>query len=266
MSLFISQENQNLLYEMINKTPEINQVFSNVDEKNRWFRRMIELQYDQLPKNITREVLLATNRQILSSMVTYLRSAKPPLVNIMKRDNNANIEQIQSQYKSMFEVPKPQTIDFSEKMDDDVITNMAELIENQKKMRERELQEYSPPPPSQNSSQNSSQNLTQKHNTKINILEDIPKDVLKPVIDRRVQFEIDSYSSPIDLSFTEINKITEINNKIDRLEEKLDRFINLFQNNQLRESVQIAKTNESKSTESNENISILKQLINQVTE
>ena len=29
-----------------------------------------------------------------------------------------------------------------------MITNMAELIEEQKRMRERELQEYTPPPPS----------------------------------------------------------------------------------------------------------------------
>jgi hypothetical protein len=41
-------------------------------------------------------------------------------------------------------------IDFSEKIDDEVITNMEELIENHKKMREQELQQFLPlvsPPP-----------------------------------------------------------------------------------------------------------------------
>jgi hypothetical protein len=251
MTLFISKENQNLLYEMINKTPEINTVFSSVDEKNRWFRRTIESQYEMLPQNITREILLATNRKVLSSMVEQLRvaQANKPSINVtvgnpvgtLKRENPPNIEQIQSQYKSMFEVPKPQTIDFSEKLDDDVITNMAELIENQKKMRERELQEYSPPPPTQN-------------NIKINILEDIPKDSIKSIPERRVQFNVPEETP--STSFTE-----EITKRIDRLEDKMDQLISLFMTN--RERPHPSVTQEVKQEE---NITILKQLINQDNE
>jgi len=246
MSLFISKENQNLLYEMINKTPEINKVFSSVDEKNRWFRRSIESQYEQLPQVITREVLLMTNRKVLSSMVEQLRVAyankmvNNPPINSLKRDNAPNIEQIQSQYNSMFDPPKPKKIDFSEKLDDDVITNMEELIENQKKMRERELQEYSPPPPT-----------PPTLSTKINILEDISKDVLKPITERRVQFDIsekitESQNPPI--SFTE-----EITKRMDRLEDKMDQLISLFRTSQ---TPQINNQPEH-------NITILKQLINE---
>jgi hypothetical protein len=257
MSLFISKENQNLLYEMINKTPEINTVFSSIDEKNRWFRKTIESHYTQLPQNITREVLLATNRQVLSSMVEQLRVAyanKPVVnnlqdnylgnqpvipINNLKRDNAPNIEQIQSQYKSMFEVPKPQKIDFSEKLDDDVITNMDELIENQKRMRERELQEYSPPPP-----------------TKINILEDLPKDVIKTIPERRVQFDIPAPLLPQlqTHSFSE-----EITKRIDRLEDKMDQLISLFMTNQTNHKPPIITEEPNKK----DNITILKQLINE---
>jgi hypothetical protein len=266
MSLFISKENQDLLYEMINKTPEINNVFSTIEEKNRWFKRTIELQYEQLPKNITRETLSLTNRSVLSSMVNYLRSMNRmfsptpattpattppsmPLMNTLKRDNTPNINQIQSQYNSMFEVPKPKTIDFSEKIDDDVITNMDELIENQKKMRERELQEYSPPPPPP------SPTIQQNQSTKINILEDLPKDVLKPMTERRVQFDI---PSPSHDSFTQ-----EITKRIDRLEDKIDQFIRLFQTNRITPT---EERTEDKLEDKSENISILKQLINQDTE
>jgi len=257
MSLFISKENQNLLYEMINKTPEINKVFSSVDEKNKWFRRSIESQYEQLPQVITREILLMTNRKVLSSMVEQLRVAyantvvnNPPvnnqmgnqmgnqisiLTNSLKRDNAPNIEQIQSQYNSMFDPPKPKKIDFSEKLDDDVITNMEELIENQKKMRERELQEYSPPPPTPS--------------TKINILEDLPKEVLKPISERRVQFDVsEKIMENPPISFTE-----EITKRIDRLEDKMDQLISLFRTSQT----------PLINNQPEDNISILKQLINE---
>ena len=243
MSLFISKENQNLLYEMINKTPEINKVFSSVDEKNKWFRRSIESQYEQLPQVITREILLMTNRKVLSSMVEQIRVAyatkmvNNPPVNSLKRDNSPNIEQIQSQYNSMFDPPKPKKIDFSEKLDDDVITNMEELIENQKKMRERELQEYSPPPPTPS--------------TKINILEDLPKEVLKPITERRVQFDIsEKITEPQNppISFTE-----EITKRIDRLEDKMDQLISLFRTSQT----------PLINNQPEHNITILKQLINE---
>ena len=56
MSLFISTENQQLLYGMIHKTPEIN-VFSTVEEKNQWFRSIIERFSTQLPPTITRDRL-----------------------------------------------------------------------------------------------------------------------------------------------------------------------------------------------------------------
>jgi len=143
MSLFIAKENQQLLYEMIHKTPEINEVFSNVDEKNRWFRGVIDTYYQKLPSNLSREMLLATNRQVLGYMVGSLREMKRPITPIKKEIPLAS----NTQYMPMFDMPKPQTIDFSEKIEDEVITNMAELIEQQKRMRERELQEYSPPAP-----------------------------------------------------------------------------------------------------------------------
>ena len=251
MALFISVDNQNLLYDMINKTSEIHTVFSNVQEKNAWFKKMIENQYQQLPQNITREVLLATNRKVLTTMVEQLRLAQSSRsisqsINTLKRDNTPNIDQIQLQYKSMFDIQKPKEIDFSEKLDDDVITNMDELIEQQKKMRERELQDYLPSPPSGPS--------------KINILEDLPKEVLKPIGERRVQFDIPT-SLPAGSSsdFSE-----EINKKIDRLEDKLDKFITFFLEKFVDRPEEVIRPEKEQEQENTtENITILKQLINQ---
>jgi len=216
MSLFISNENQNLLFEMIHKTPEI-RVFSTTDEKNNWFRGIIAKFYGELPPTITRDVLMNVNRKVLSYMVSSLKSYVPPgmevtnnisrPVNVLKKEQPIEPKE----YTSFFDIPKPQTIDFSEKLDDEVITNMGELIEQQKKMRERELQEYAPPPPVVSPSTPPNMPI-QKPSLKINILEDLPKSIIP--FEKHVQFEDKN-----DLYYK----------KIDIIEEKLDKLLGIFQ-------------------------------------
>jgi hypothetical protein len=232
MSLFIAKENQQLLYEMIHKTPEINEVFSNVDEKNRWFRGVIDTYYQKLPSNLSREMLLATNRQVLGYMVGSLREMKRPITPIKK--------EIPLQYMPIFDMPKPQTIDFSEKIEDEVITNMAELIEQQKRMRERELQEYSPPAPQAQQAQVQAQaQQTQVQVQKVNIMEDLPKNVLQP-IERQVRFE-----EPMT---------NEIIKRMDKLENKIDELVRLL--------IIQKSTDPTEDPVIKENITLLKQIIN----
>ena len=51
----------------------------------------------------------------------------------------------EAQYKKLFETPKPKTIDFTEKIEDEAITNMEELIEKHKQSRETDLQLFGAP-------------------------------------------------------------------------------------------------------------------------
>lgn len=227
MTLFISKENQNLLYDMIHKTPEINTAFSSIEQKNEWFRNIIQNQYQSLPPNLTRELLLATNRQVLAYMVSSLR----------ERGKSANQPNVQ--YTPIYDNPKPKAIDFSEKIEDEVITNMAELIEQQKRMRERELQEYTPPPPPIE---------------KVNILEDLPKNVLQPT-----DLHLSTFKPPP--SGTVINGVkdrhvrfeesSQLEERLSRIENKLDDLIRLFREHQQPIGDNVIK----------ENISILKQMI-----
>ena len=213
MSLFISKENQNLLYDMIHKTPEINTVFSTLEQKNEWFRNIIQNHYQSLPSNLTRELLLNANRQVLSYMVNSLR----------ERGKSVNAPKVQ--YTPIYDNPKPKAIDFSEKIEDEVITNMAELIEEQKRMRERELQEYTPPPPATPE--------------KINILEDLPKNVLQSINpkDRHVRFE----------------ETSQLEERLSRIETKIEDLIRLFREHKQPSSENVIK----------ENITILKQMIHE---
>ena len=217
MSLFISTENQQLLYGMIHKTPEIN-VFSNTENKNQWFRSIIERFSTQLPPTITRDKLKEVNREVLAFMMNSLSSLSNqkntttvPPQRLLKREQPIEPRE----YTTFYDLPKPKIIDFSEKIEDPVITNMEELIEQQKRMRERELQEYAPPPLVPNTPIPGAQ-----ENVRMKILEELPKTVLQPV-EKHVQFE--------DPSSTVLTRLMEsldrLNTRMEQIEKKMDQLI-----------------------------------------
>jgi uncharacterized protein YicC (UPF0701 family) len=217
MSLFISTENQQLLYGMIHKTPEIN-VFSIVEDKNQWFRSIIERFSTQLPPTITRDKLKEVNREVLAFMMNSLRSLSnqkntttPPPVppqRMLKREQPIEPRE----YTTFYDLPKPKIIDFSEKIEDPVITNMEELIEQQKRMRERELQEYAPPPLVPNTPIPGAQ-----ENVRMKILEELPKGVLQP-IEKHVQFE-DPFMTRL------MESLDRLNTRMEQIEKKMDQII-----------------------------------------
>ncbi len=224
MSLFISTENQQLLYGMIHKTPEIN-VFSTTEDKNQWFRSIIERFSTQLPPTITRDTLKQVNREVLAFMMNSLRSLSNqkntpvPPQRLLKREQPIEPRE----YTTFYDLPKPKVIDFSEKIEDPVITNMEELIEQQKKMRERELQEYAPPPLVPRA----------QENVRMKILEELPKTVLNEMeslplessmrkgVEKHVQFE--------DPSSTVLTRLMEgldrLNARMEQIEKKMDQII-----------------------------------------
>jgi len=198
MALFITAENQNILWEMINKVPLCNVVFpsGSQNNKNNWFKNIIQEYYNRTPPNVTRNDLYKINRDVLSYMVKQLGE--------LERANVSHISEFetrQTQYKNMFEVQKPQTIDFSEKIDDEVITNMNELIENHKKMREQDLLEILPMQP------------IAQPTIRINISNDIPKEVI------HIENNEGDNSNEKHVRFTlpEKNENESINNKLDIL-------------------------------------------------
>ena len=231
MALFIAPENQQLLYEMIHKTPNFFLVFpegSPVEEKNTWFRGVIEHFYKQITGNISREQLKLLNRNVLGYMVGLLQERlnrpKPvlneapsalPRYNTLKRDHAPEYESQEAQYRSLFEVPKPKTIDFSEKLEDEAITNMSELIENHKKMREQELKQYAPLPIA----------YEQTDNISVKIMQDVPKEELQPTIinEKRVQFNLPADKPDVS------KEIENLHSKMEVMDSKLNEIISFIQ-------------------------------------
>jgi hypothetical protein len=255
MALFIQPENQNILWEMVNKIPLCNTVFStgsgsgSQNEKQIWFKKIIEDFYKRLPPNISRNDLYQINREVLAAMMKSLGELYSVKQNTMDRgifsrlDNNNTIETNkteyeirQSQYKSMFEIQKPTQIDFSEKLDDDVITNMEELIEKQKKLRELDYQQLLP--------------IQKDQNIKVNILEDVPKESIQPQTIKPLK------QVHFDLPQEQIKKdeLSEINQKMENMEKKINQIFELLQI--------LTKTNNVlEKNEENNNIEVIKEMM-----
>jgi hypothetical protein len=245
MALFIQPENQNILWEMVNKIPLCNTVFpisgNGSQLKEQWFREIIQECYYSIPQNITRNDLYKINRDVLSRMMKNLVSlSSKNTANMIdnRLDNNGNNRgnnrgelnkqsDFVSQYNSMFEIQKPKPIDFSEKLDDDVITNMSELIEKQRKMRELEIQEFSTviKPVPVDSLENNKIN--------INILEDVPiqsqiivSDQIQSVEKKHVRFDL----LENDSNEVSTKDFKELSRKIENLDDKITSIFNILQN------------------------------------
>lgn len=275
MALFIASENQNILWEMINKVPLCNVVFpsGSQNNKNNWFKNIIQEYYNRSPPNITRNDLYKINRDVLSYMVKQLgeleRSSFTPSINksidtrdVPTKTNMSEFEIRQSQYKNMFEVQKPQTIDFSEKIDDDVITNMNELIENHKKMREQDLQELLPIQRVEIEEQNKFKK-DDKQNIRVNITNDIPKEAIQSITiesdmkkdDKHVRFEVPEKR---DYEMLE-NKLDILVDKFENMESKIGGLYNILDN--IYKMLNVDKEKEKVDDNLSDNVDAIKRLM-----
>lgn len=264
MALFIDRNNQTLLWEMIHKNQQINNVFDNEQNKQEWFKQNISKQYDTIrTKSLSREDLSSINKNTLSQMWSELQTMNTEKTtrnntymntmnlestysrNVPKQDSyNSEFENRQREYNSLFERPVPKEIDFSEKHDDEAITNMNELIERAKREREQEVVSYAPPPQTPKSF---SLNIQED-------LSDISENIIQPIvlestiqtpkvsfIDQKKSFSIENLE----------NLIFKMNQNIETLNEKMAKIEELL----LDGSRNVAITsNENESNEINETV------------
>lgn len=165
-SLYITSDNQELLWNTINKTPLIQKIPAG--QKDNWFRNIIQ-QFHEKHHNITDTITLQKiNRETIKCMMDKLNiigsqptpqlpppqqhpysQIQPTYFNkeaekAQKQEiYNRAFEERQQQFNKMFEKPPIPEVNFSEKLDDEPISNMTELIERHKKEREAEVQKIS---------------------------------------------------------------------------------------------------------------------------
>ena len=169
MSLLVHPENQQLIWNIINNNPFVMQYFQenvNVNKEN-WFKSTMEYFYNlHREKNINKHELNQLNKEVLAYMIQSIHTSIPPeqvnqppptqplqqpqSTNPMSyntiqtppipENNQAQIYQNQfnekkQDYSSMFDVKKPDDIDFREKDTDTAITNADDLLQQQIKER-----------------------------------------------------------------------------------------------------------------------------------
>jgi hypothetical protein len=168
MALYVSAQNQKLLWEVLHKNELVNRVFyspSNQRQKEDWFKSVVQLFYEQNKyRNITKRDLNEVNRETLIYMTNKLREHLTPKTAPLTNANNISTPPIvpdnredffnqqftarQKEYEQMNEKKVPENVDFGDKLDDQPISNMEDLIKQHMQMRENELKQYSPLPPS----------------------------------------------------------------------------------------------------------------------
>ena len=173
MALYVNPENQKLLWNIINKHPNITEYFSNRSSENKsyWFQSCIGYIYEIIKyEKLSIEKLQHYNKETLKYMLSTIVK-KQPINNDLRNEiqyNTPNIEQNMSQtiqhnipksdllnknfairqkeYEDMIEKKVPDTIDFRDKIDDEPISNMDEVLRSHLQMRENELKQYAPLP------------------------------------------------------------------------------------------------------------------------
>ena len=172
--MFLHKENQQLLWETLQKTPylvEFTQKFTGHREE--WYRGILEQFFTQwisqngkVPTN-ARE-LLEINKLALQFMVADLKrllgfnqtsvNPRTPAIDVLSPYNvaeerkrkedtwSANFNQYQSEYNRMLEKPVLPMRELPSETGDEKIKNMEELLREHAKMRDMDLTIYTPAP------------------------------------------------------------------------------------------------------------------------
>jgi len=147
---YIHPDNQTLLWNTIQKAPHFEKLGEN---KSQWFKTIIRDFYENDGKNIKNQADLQTiNKSTIAYMVHSLKQMNTalPSSNGMNERISHYTEQFndrQKEYELMNAKPPPPQIDqINEKIADEAITNMEELIRQQLNQREQELKMFGQQP------------------------------------------------------------------------------------------------------------------------
>jgi len=244
MNPYIDPKNQTLLWNTIHKNPSILLVFPNEtyhNEKNTWFKNIISQVYSTLPKVISNQTLLEKNKQTLLLMNNELKNRiinrnkqnepnqNEPIYSRNQKDDSINnqYEQRQKEYEFMMKKPVVEEISFKENSNDSVIKNMDELIQQQLREREEDLERISKTyesiqtPPKLNIKEN----IEKKELTVVNL----PVEINKPETEKKSV----SWGTPSVIEYNHMleTKLDILNQKYDDLLDYLKSYIPDFTTN-----------------------------------
>jgi hypothetical protein len=162
MTLFISNKNQELLWKVINKNEKVYDM--DIDFKTEWFKQNIEIFFDMYKDiKIKKKDVQKINKEFMkkiASDIKYIISWEEKNVEEIKERNNeeeSNVNFLESmndrmvpkseslnneyenrqlEYNDLLNSKPPDQIDFSEKFEEEKITDIEELMEKERQQRQ----------------------------------------------------------------------------------------------------------------------------------
>ena len=169
MSLYIKTQNQTLLWNTIQKSEYMSRAFHTQESKQEWFRNTISQFYVKNPSIVSNEALIRANQDTIEYMIRDLKQRVKPRVtfatstneDVRSREETVDrsaeysrnqpnrpdamqntFELRKQEYEAMYKKPDAPEVSFTEKIEDQTIKNMDELIKEQMKLRELDLPNY----------------------------------------------------------------------------------------------------------------------------
>jgi hypothetical protein len=229
MTLYVNPENQKLLWNIINKHPKILGYFANKPPENKsyWFQSCIGFIYENIKyEDLNIDKLQYYNKETLKYMLNTIKEQhiESDLRNEMQYSRN--IEQNltkselvnksfsirQKEYEDMIEKKTPESIDFRDKIDDEPISNMDEVLRTHLQMRENELKQYAPLPLVTDTNIN---NIITEKNIDNSITKNQEYDIEKSKMKNSVSLD----DSEIEILKKQIRDLFK---KIDKMQEEID--------------------------------------------
>lgn len=145
MSLFTNNKNQQMLWDIINKNDKITNSFYSIEEKQQWFRNIIQYFDSNNSAIYTIDKLKSQNSQALQFMAQDIKSR---FNQIQEQQINSIQEQTyedrEREYNKLLEKPQPkQTVNFQEDVSNVVISQ--EEIKRRENERNNEIPQINNP-------------------------------------------------------------------------------------------------------------------------
>lgn len=154
MNLYITPNNQQLLWQLISNKPIINNYFQYFPPNNKesWFKQIIQKFYNENSNINNYNQLKELNKKTILYMLNDIQTRNQSnnqnntiQTPELQLNNKSNDYQDQynnriNDYQNMLKKDVPAEIDFTNKHDDEVITNMDELLKKQQEERKLDIQ------------------------------------------------------------------------------------------------------------------------------
>ena len=215
MSLFVTRENQTLLWNIVNKNDKINNAFEyNVEEKQLWFKNIIQQFHEDRYqvynvgdlKELNKTVLHYMVQDVKKRLLYYNQNQSPQQepTHQMMEDQQQTIPNVEEEYRGMsdyerreqeyrklLENPQPKSIDFSDGNREDALGSQE--LEYKIKERENDIINVKNPLVEENRLLNDNMEKMQKTIEKMQkTMEEMQSEINQIIVKQEVSNVIDS--------------------------------------------------------------------------